>query len=73
MLKTKRIVCGKSLRAWVPDDFFFLTIRDSLFHTKYSVADPDFQIRGDGHLNPEIKGGPVSKKFFFGPSGRSLV
>ena len=31
-----------------------------------SVADPDLQIRGGG-------GAPVSKNFFFGPSGLSLV
>ena len=38
------------------------------------LADPDLQIRvGGGHLDPEIKGGPVSKKIFLGPSGLSLV
>ena len=47
--------------------------------TKYSVAmgliavaDPDLQIRGGGHPNPEIRGGGL-KKNFFDPSGLSLV
>ena len=44
------------------------------------VADPDLQIRrgaggggGGVHPDPEISGGPVSKKIIFGPSGLSLV
>ena len=28
---------------------------------------------GDGHLDPEIRGAPVSKKIFLSPSGLSLV
>ena len=49
MLKTKRIVCGKSLRAWTflplgPEDIFFLTShKHGLFHIWYSVADPDLR------------------------------
>ena len=34
------------------------------------MADPDLQIRGgrgDGQPDPEIRGTPVSKKYFFGP------
>ena len=39
-----------------------------------SVTDPDLQIRGGGgHPDPEISGGPVSKKIFSGPSGLILV
>ena len=42
-----------------------------------TVANPDLQIGGGGggvHPDPEIRGGPVLKKFFFfGPSGLSLV
>jgi len=39
-----------------------------------AVADPDLQDKGGaGHPDPEIRGGPVFKKFFFGPSGLSLV
>ena len=39
------------------------------------VADPDLQIRdGPDHPDPEIRGGPVSKKsFLFAPSGLILV
>ena len=40
----------------------------------YTVKDPDLQIGGGSHPDPEIKGGgAVSKKNFFGPSGLSLV
>ena len=36
-----------------------------------AVADPDLQIRGrGGHLNHEIRGGTVLKKFQFGPKIR---
>ena len=40
-----------------------------------SVADPDLQIGGGGggHPDPEIRGYPVSKKIFSGPSGLILV
>lgn len=39
-----------------------------------AVADADLQIRGGGgHLDPEIRWGPVFKKKCFGPSGLSLV
>ena len=51
-----------------------------LFSTKKlltrTVTDPDLQIRGEpGHPDPEIRGGggAVSKKYFFGRSGLSLV
>ena len=32
-----------------------------------SVANPDLQIRGSGHLDSEVRGGAVSQKIFFGP------
>ena len=39
-------------------------MRTLRFFIKYSVADPDLQIRGGGgHPDPEIRGGPVN---FFG-------
>ena len=42
-----------------------------------SVADPDLQIRegreGDGHPDPEIRGGGGLKKNFLDPSGLSFV
>ena len=48
--------------------------------TATAVADPDLQIRVGGggggggfHPDPEVMGGPVLKKGFFGPSGLSLV
>ena len=39
------------------------------------MADPDLQIRGGGggHPDPEIRGGAGLQKFFFGPSGLTLV
>ena len=47
-------------------------MRTLRFFIKYSVADPDLQIRGGGggHPDPEIRGGPVN---FFWPSGLILV
>ena len=44
--------------------------------TSYPVPDPDLDIRGEGGNHPDsyIKGEPgLEKKFFFGPSGLSLV
>ena len=39
------------------------------------VVAPDLQMRwgGGGHPDPKIRGGPVSKQNFFGPSGLNLV
>ena len=39
------------------------------FSCTTSVADPDLQIRGVGHPDPEIRGGSLKKKIFqpFGP------
>ena len=34
---------------------------------------PSDKGQGPGHLDPEIRGRPVLKKYFFGPSGLSLV
>ena len=46
----------------------------------FAVMDPHLQIRrrgggreGGSHLDPEISGGPGSKKIFLGPSGLNLV
>ena len=40
-----------------------------------SVADPDLQLRGGGHPEPEIRGGAVSKIIFwpFGPHFRRKI
>ena len=43
-----------------------------------AMVDPDLQKRGKGgggtgHPDPEIRGEPGRKIFFFGPSGLSLV
>ena len=40
-----------------------------------AVPDPDLKIKGggEGHPDPYITGGMVSKKHFFGPLGLSLV
>ena len=49
------------------------------YHVLSSVPDPDLEIGGrgggGGHPDPELRGGgeAVSKMFFFGPSGHSLV
>ena len=39
-----------------------------------TVADPDLQIRGSGHPDPEIRvGGRPPEKIFFGPLSLILV
>jgi len=38
-----------------------------------SMADPDLQVRGGGHPDPEIRGSPGLQKNFFGPSNLILV
>ena len=43
------------------------------FPSVCTVADPDLQIRGGGHPDPEIRGGPGVPKIFFGPLGLILV
>ena len=44
------------------------------FEIYFSVADLDLHIRGGAaHPDPEIRGAPGLKNFFFGPSGLSLV
>ena len=41
-------------------------------HNGVSVADPDLQMGGGGHPDPEIGGGFL-QKFVFCPSGLNLV
>ena len=44
------------------------------FEQYIAMADPDVQIRArPGYPDPEIRERPVLKKYFFGPSGLSLV
>ena len=45
------------------------------FWHELSVPDPELEIGrgGGGHPDPYIRGGAVSKKIYFGPSGLSLV
>ena len=38
-------------------------MRTLRFFIKYSVADPDLQIRGGGHPDPEVRGGGSSQFF----------
>ena len=42
-------------------------------NTEFAVPDPDLEIRGPVIQTLRKRGGAVSKKIFFGPSGLSLV
>ena len=37
------------------------------------MVEPEFQMGGGGHSDPEVTGGAVSKTFFFGPLDLGLV
>ena len=37
------------------------------------MANPDLQVRGAGHLDPEVRGGRFPQKNFSGPSALILV
>ena len=50
--------------------YLIVILRDVFIsQERIAVPDPDLDIRGGSHPDPEIRGGSVSKKFFwlFGP------
>ena len=45
-------------------------LKDAAFAIRIAVADPDFQVTGGGHPDPEIRGGGAAPP---GPSPRSAT